>query len=61
MTAEVDEKKCKGVECQKCINICPVGAISIDLKTKKAKIDPDVCIGCGSCEFVCPTKAIKMK
>lgn len=25
------------------------------------KIDPNGCTGCGSCEFGCPTGAIKMK
>lgn len=35
---------------------CP--AISINKAEKKAKIDPDTCVGCEVCAQVCPVKAI---
>lgn len=52
----VNEKTCIG--CGTCVNICPVGAIS--MVNGKAHIDNEVCIKCGSCEGVCPVGAIKI-
>jgi len=51
---KVDPKKC--IACMKCINECPVEAIS--MVEGKASIDKDKCIGCAHCIVVCPQKAI---
>jgi len=55
--ATVIKKKC--LNCQKCINICQFGALS--LKNNQLKINPFLCEGCGACQEVCPTGTIKMK
>jgi NADH-quinone oxidoreductase subunit F len=47
--------KCKG--CSKCSRICPVGAISGEIK-KPYIIDQSKCIKCGACVSACPFKAI---
>ena len=47
--------KCKG--CRLCIKVCPVNAISGELK-KTHIIDEKLCIKCGSCAQVCRFSAI---
>jgi len=51
----VDEEKCRG--CKVCIKTgCP--SLSFNGETKKAKIDPNTCIGCSVCSQSCPFDAI---
>jgi len=51
----IDPEVCIG--CTKCVNVCPVDAISGQVK-EPHEIDPETCIICGSCEPVCPVDAI---
>jgi predicted Fe-Mo cluster-binding NifX family protein/ferredoxin len=51
--AVVDSEKCTG--CGICINVCPVGAISMH---KYAVVNPKLCIACGACVSACPNSAI---
>jgi ferredoxin len=41
--------------CNRCLDVCPTGAILPDGDT--VKIDPNVCAGCGACHAVCPSGA----
>lgn len=44
-------------ECNNCIDVCPVGAISInndEIENKCRVIDQKKCINCHKCEIVCP-------
>ncbi|MBW2368458.1 MAG: 4Fe-4S dicluster domain-containing protein [Deltaproteobacteria bacterium] len=43
-----------------CMTVCPVGAISNDLKTGVPVINPDKCIGCSSCVYACPFGAVSV-
>lgn len=42
-----------------CMNYCPALAISKDDTTGAVEIDPDKCIGCKYCSWVCPYDAPK--
>lgn len=55
---EIDKEKCKG--CSKCSRICPVGAISGEIK-QPFSIDKEKCIKCGACLKGCPFNAIIQK
>ncbi len=55
---EIDKEKCKG--CSKCSRICPVGAISGEIK-QPFSIDKEKCIKCGACLKGCPFNAIVQK
>lgn len=55
--AIVVKKQCSS--CQKCIDICQFGALS--LKNNQLKINPFLCEGCGACQEVCPPGVIKMQ
>ena len=73
--ATVDKSKC--VECGRCVQACPYGAImklerpcikacktraiSIDTQTQKAAIDLSKCVACGACVNQCPFGAISDK
>jgi NAD-dependent dihydropyrimidine dehydrogenase PreA subunit len=44
---------------QACIAVCPVDCIAFDQTLdRKAYVDPEACIDCGSCEAACPNGAI---
>ena len=51
----INQDQCIG--CNKCVDICPVNAISI--KNGKAFIDQEKCIHCKKCLNICPTNAIE--
>ena len=62
--AVLDQDLCQPQKCgMECIKYCPVNksgaeCVTISEKSKKARIDEDVCNGCGICVKVCPFDAI---
>lgn len=67
----VEEKEQRCILCGLCVRACEeivgVNAISfINRGTEREvstpfKVESDVCIGCGACEYFCPTEAIKIE
>jgi len=59
VVAIVDLDKC--IACERCVKVCPYGAISADRKQKiKASVIEAACAGCGNCAAECPTDAISI-
>jgi NAD-dependent dihydropyrimidine dehydrogenase PreA subunit len=49
------------IGCGQCVKYCPVGAISLDEAERRSRVDPDLCVECGTCHRagVCPVEAIE--
>jgi len=45
----------KGQDCKLCVEKCPVGPAAIELIDGKVCVHKTGCIGCGVCEYECPT------
>ena len=51
----------QGRSCQACVSACPHGALSIaevsnNSSSRQIMVDPQLCVGCGACEHVCPAR-----
>lgn len=44
--------------CHACIDICSASAIASDRQRQQIKVNPSLCIGCGTCTTVCPSGAL---
>ncbi|MGQ9539015.1 MAG: hydrogenase iron-sulfur subunit [Candidatus Bathycorpusculaceae bacterium] len=56
--AVYNTEKCVG--CDKCVFICPYGAIEAE-EFATPRIIQEACMGCGACALVCPHLAIQVK
>ena len=63
---QISDDECNG--CGKCINVCPVEAMSLvsannpqKPKMKKAKLLEDICLGCGVCVHSCSFGSLSLK
>jgi len=59
MAAVINNEICTG--CGRCIEYCPVGAITLYELTKKAVINTALCIACGICIDKCKKGAISVE
>lgn len=45
----------RGEDCTLCIDKCPLGSFAIELIDNKIVVKEQGCIGCGVCQYECPT------
>ena len=62
----VEAAKCNG--CTKCIDACPVEAMTLvsandpaKPRKRRAEVDASICLGCGVCTRVCPTDGLRLE
>ena len=62
----VEAEKCNG--CGKCVDACPVEAMTLvsandpaKARKRRAELDASVCLGCGVCTRVCPTGGLHLE
>lgn len=56
---KIINKKCK--ICYACVRVCPVKAIEVYVDRDYPKVNPDRCVGCGTCLAVCGPNAISYR
>ena len=49
----------RNASCMRCAEACTSGAICVT--ADELSIDPDLCVGCGTCATVCPTCALEAR
>jgi MauM/NapG family ferredoxin protein len=45
----------KGEQCTACVDQCPLGTAAIDIDGPRIQVKVNGCIGCGVCQYYCPT------
>lgn len=58
MATYVITEACIGVKDATCVDVCPVACIHTTPDAPMYYIDPEICIACEQCFFVCPVNAI---
>ncbi len=58
IVSKVNARLCSG--CEACIEVCPYGAIAMDIKNHVALINSALCKGCGACAATCPSEALTL-
>jgi ferredoxin len=53
-----DEARC--THCGACINLCPTGAFSLEVETRRVLFDHNKCVVCGLCVKACPPRAMRL-
>lgn len=55
----VNEGRC--THCGACITICPTGAFTLELPSRRVKFVDKKCIVCGLCIKACPPRAVEIR
>jgi ferredoxin len=54
-----NEARC--THCGACITICPTGAFSLELPSRRVDFQAEKCIACGLCIKPCPPRAMEVR
>lgn len=54
-----DESRC--THCGACITICPTGALSLELLSRRVNFESAKCIACELCILACPPRAMEVR
>jgi 2-oxoglutarate ferredoxin oxidoreductase subunit delta len=55
----IEERMCRG--CGLCVDVCPVDCFEFDDERRIARVkNSDDCLGCLSCQFLCPSTAVRV-
>jgi ferredoxin len=54
-----NEDRC--THCGACVTICPVGAFTVDPRTRRIDFSNEKCIACSLCINACPARAMEVR
>jgi ferredoxin len=54
-----NEARC--THCGACITICPTGAFTLELPSRRVNFEAEKCIACGLCIKPCPPRAMEVR
>jgi 2-oxoglutarate ferredoxin oxidoreductase subunit delta len=58
-TISIDKSGCR--ECSLCVEICPTEVLGMSANERAASVArPGDCIGCTSCEYLCPSRCLRV-
>jgi len=60
LSRDVTRNDAKCVQCGVCVPICPTGALSLDLETRRIDFENSKCIACELCVRICPPRAMEV-
>lgn len=55
----INKTWCKGYSL--CVSVCPKKVLALNDRVKSEAVHPEECIGCRSCENICPDLAITVR
>ncbi len=60
LSQDVTRNEDRCTSCGACVTICPAGAFTLDMRTRKVSFDNEKCIACELCIKACPPRAMEL-